>query len=166
MQSLETTATYDPKTEEFIINTPNVSSMKWWPGDLGICATHAVVYAQLYSNGKCYGIQAFIVPLRHLETHLPLKGITVGDIGSKLGLNTRDNGYLKFDNVRIPREDMLMKYVKLDKEGNFSREGNDKIGYSTMMSMRLALIEGSYGPLSMASTIATRYGAFRKTVQG
>jgi len=29
---LETTATFDKKTDEFIMNTPKLSSMKWWPG--------------------------------------------------------------------------------------------------------------------------------------
>ena len=32
IRGLETTATYDPVTEEFVLNTPNLTSMKWWPG--------------------------------------------------------------------------------------------------------------------------------------
>lgn len=32
LQGLETIATYDATTEEFILNTPTVSSIKWWPG--------------------------------------------------------------------------------------------------------------------------------------
>lgn len=38
-----------------------------------------------------------------------LAGVEVGDIGPKFGFNTIDNGYVKFDQVRIPRENMLMK---------------------------------------------------------
>ena len=45
--------------------------------------------------------------------HKPLKGITVGDIGPKFGSNANDNGYLKFSHVRIPRDQMLMKYSKV-----------------------------------------------------
>lgn len=30
LSRLETTATYDPKTEEFILHSPTVSSAKWW----------------------------------------------------------------------------------------------------------------------------------------
>lgn len=47
-----------------------------------------------------------------------LIGITVGDIGPKFGYEEMDNGYLKMDNYRIPRENMLMKYaqVYLDRE--------------------------------------------------
>ena len=52
-----------------------------------------------------------MVPIRDLETHKPLPGITAGDIGPKLGYRTKDNGYLRLDNVRIPRFNMLSRYV-------------------------------------------------------
>ena len=32
IRGLETTATYDPSTEEFVLNSPTLTSMKWWPG--------------------------------------------------------------------------------------------------------------------------------------
>ena len=65
------------------------------------------LYARVFGEG-------FIVQLRSLEDHLPLPGITVGDIGTKFGngaYNTMDNGVLRFDHVRIPRNQMLMRYV-------------------------------------------------------
>lgn len=43
-------------------------------------------------------------------------GIEIGDIGPKFGFEEMDNGYLKLDNVRIPRENMLMKYSKVISE--------------------------------------------------
>lgn len=58
--------------------------------------------------------QGFIVQLRSLDDHLALPGITVGDIGMKFGnaaYNTMDNGVLRFDHVRIPRDQMLMRFV-------------------------------------------------------
>lgn len=58
--------------------------------------------------------EGFIVQLRSLEDHLPLPGITVGDVGTKFGngaYNTMDNGVLRFNHVRIPRNQMLMRYV-------------------------------------------------------
>jgi hypothetical protein len=39
--------------------------------------------------------------LRSLEDHLPLPGITVGDIGPKFGFGGVDNGYMSMDHVRI-----------------------------------------------------------------
>ena len=32
MRSLETTATYDRSTEEFIVHSPTLTSTKFWPG--------------------------------------------------------------------------------------------------------------------------------------
>ena len=40
-------------------------------------------------------------------------GITVGDIGPKFGYATMDNGFLCFDHVRIPRQNMLMKNAQV-----------------------------------------------------
>lgn len=42
IQRLETTATYDPETQEFILHSPTVSSIKVWAGGLGFAATHCV----------------------------------------------------------------------------------------------------------------------------
>lgn len=47
MQNLETTATYNMENDTFTVNTPTVSGAKCWPGDLGIFATHALVFAQM-----------------------------------------------------------------------------------------------------------------------
>lgn len=32
LRGLETTATYDKKTQEFIIDSPTLTSIKFWPG--------------------------------------------------------------------------------------------------------------------------------------
>lgn len=76
---------------------------------MGHSANYAVVVAQLHTQGKNHGIHPFIVQLRDEETHMPLPGIKIGEIGSKLGMNSTNNGYLGFEKVRIPRTNMLMK---------------------------------------------------------
>ena len=58
---LETTATLDKTTDEFIINSPTITSTKFWPGDLGKFSTHAVVFARLIIDENDYGVQAFLV---------------------------------------------------------------------------------------------------------
>lgn len=75
MQGLETTATYDKDTEEFVVNTPSLTAVKWWVGDLGVFSNHAMVFAQLIINGKKLGVHSFIVPIRDMETHAPLPSI-------------------------------------------------------------------------------------------
>lgn len=42
---LETTATFDPSTDEIVLNSPTITSYKFWPGELGLQATHAIVFA-------------------------------------------------------------------------------------------------------------------------
>lgn len=61
VQGLETTAEYDPKTQTFIINSPTVSSTKWWVGELGVWSNHALVFAQLHILGKKHGVHPIIV---------------------------------------------------------------------------------------------------------
>jgi len=47
-------------------------------------------------------------------------GIKIGEIGGKLGMNSTNNGYLAFDNVRIPRMNMLMKNAQVLKVRYYS----------------------------------------------
>jgi hypothetical protein len=43
-------------------------------GAVGKTSNHAIVLAQLFTQGKCYGLHAFIVPIREIGTHKPLPG--------------------------------------------------------------------------------------------
>lgn len=64
--SLETTATLDRATDEFVIHSPTVTSHKYWPGDLGRYTSHAIVFARLLVGDRDYKVHAFIVQLRDL----------------------------------------------------------------------------------------------------
>ena len=44
---------------------------------VGHTANHAIVVAQLYTQGECRGIHPFVVQLRDVETHEPLKGTQI-----------------------------------------------------------------------------------------
>ncbi|XP_072414285.1 peroxisomal acyl-coenzyme A oxidase 1 isoform X5 [Chiloscyllium punctatum] len=161
IRGLETTATYDPSTQEFVLNSPTVTSIKWWPGGLGKTSNHAIVLAQLYTQGQCKGLHAFIVPIRRMGTHEPLPGVVVGDIGPKFGYDEVDNGYLKLENVRVPRENMLMRYAKVMPDGTYMKPPSDKLTYGTMVFIRSMIVGDSARALSQACTIAIRYSAVR-----
>ena len=133
---LETTATLDKATDEFIIHSPTITATKFWPGDLGRFSTHAVVFARLIVEDNDYGVQPFLVQLRDLETFKRLPGIQTGDLGPKFGYSSKDNGWATFNKVRIPRTDMLMGFCKVTKEGEFSIEGDLRVLYTTMMVIR------------------------------
>ena len=47
----------------------------------------------------------------------PCTGVYIEDMGWKLGLNGIDNGKLKFDHVRIPRDGMLNKLNDVTADG-------------------------------------------------
>ncbi|BES92692.1 unnamed protein product [Nesidiocoris tenuis] len=162
IRGLETTAHYDPESEEFVLNSPSITAYKWWPGGLGHTANYAIVMAQLYTKDVCHGIHPFIVQLRDEETHMPMKGIKIGEIGCKLGMNGVNNGFLGFENVRIPRSQMLMKNSQVLKDGTYVRSLSDKLTYGTMIFVRVAIVKGvSACNLAKAVTIATRYSAVR-----
>lgn len=165
IRGLETTAIYDSKTKEFILNSPTLTSYKWWPGGLGHTANHAIVVAQLYTQGECKGIHPFIVQLRDVNTHEPLPGIKIGEIGIKLGMNGTNNGFLGFENFRIPRENMLMKNSKVLEDGTYVKALNDKLTYGTMVFVRVVLVYDIVTYLSKAVTISIRYSAVRRQGQ-
>ncbi|VDN25918.1 unnamed protein product [Gongylonema pulchrum] len=159
---LETTATYDAKTDEFILHTPSVSATKWWPGGLGKSSNYAIVPAQLIINGSNKGLHMFIAQLRDLTTHMPLPGVTVGDIGPKMGIPGNDNGFLIFNNYRIPRTNMLMRHSKISSSGDYVAPEHSKLGYSTMVFVRSIMIRDQALQLAAAVTIAIRYSAVRR----
>ncbi|KAJ9147685.1 hypothetical protein P3X46_029816 [Hevea brasiliensis] len=166
VQGLETTATFDPETDEFVIHSPTLTSSKWWPGGLGKVSTHAVVYARLITDGQEHGVHGFIVQLRSLDDHMPLPGITVGDIGMKFGsgaYNTMDNGVLRFDHVRIPRNQMLMRVMQVTREGKCVQSNVPRqLIYGTMVYVRQTIVSDASSALSRAVCIATRYSAVRR----
>lgn len=164
VRGLRTTAIYDKSTQEFVLETPTLSSMKWWPSSLAT-STHAVVYAQLIIEGVEYGVHVFMVQLRD-ENLEPLSGIEVGDIGTKMGENEVDIGYLRLSKVRIPRKHMFEKQQHVTPDGCYikhgGKSGNPKAAYLTMMGARVTMVGGSSVYLSKAATIAIRYNAVRK----
>jgi acyl-CoA oxidase len=113
---METTITYDPPTREFLVNCPTPLSQKYWITNGACHSNFALVCGQTIVNGKNEGVNFFIVPIRDKDMN-PCKGVTIVDMGVKMGLNGVDNGRLAFNNVRIPRENMLNKLCDVAEDG-------------------------------------------------
>jgi len=126
-----------------------------------VFATHACVFAQLIIKNKRYGVHAFLVQIRDSE-HRAVSGVEVGDVGPKFGFNCKDNGYLIFSNVKIPRRNMLMKFQKVSREGKYEVVGDEKITYATMLKTRGFIPTAVFFALSKAATIILRYSLFRR----
>jgi len=166
---METTATYDPETDEFIVNTPNPLAQKYWITNGACHAHHIVVMAQLYVNGKNEGIHGVLVPIRNKNLE-QLPGVQIHDMGHKMGLNGVDNAKFYFDNVRVPRENLLNKFSDVNEKGEYSTiiEGSIRKRFLTvadqLLSGRLCISAMSQGAAKACISIAIRYSATRLTV--
>ncbi|KAJ3013979.1 fatty-acyl coenzyme A oxidase [Thoreauomyces humboldtii] len=163
---LETTATYDQSSDEFVIHTPTLTATKWWIGGAAQTATHSVVFAQMIVKGKNYGVKNFVVPLRDVDTFENLPGIVIGDIGAKMGRHGTDNGYIQFTHVRIPRSYMLMKHTKVNRRGEVKEPALQQLTYGALIQGRVAMVVDSGAIAKKALTIAIRYAAIRRQFGG
>ncbi|KAI8084666.1 acyl-CoA dehydrogenase/oxidase C-terminal [Halteromyces radiatus] len=163
---LETTATFDEASDQFIIHTPTLTATKWWIGGAAHSATHAAVFAQLIVKGKGYGTKIFVVPLRDPNTYNVLPGINIGDIGKKMGRDGIDNGYIQFTNVRIPRGYMLQKHTKVSRHGEVKEPKLQQLTYGALLQGRVAMVVDSGNVSKKALTIAIRYAAVRRQFAG
>jgi acyl-CoA oxidase len=98
-----------------------------------------------------------------------MPGVKTGDIGPKLGYHSKDNGWAEFNQVRIPRTDMLMGLCNVDRQGKFTITGDLRALYIVMMMIRTQIVSKASWTLAMALLIAVRYAVVRrqfKTVHG
>ena len=170
VQSVETTATYDPSTQEFVIDSPTRTSRKDYIGGAAETATVAAVFAQLITpDGQGHGVHCFVVPIRDDDGN-DLPGVTTGDCHYKGGLPGVDNGRIQFDQVRIPRENLLNKYADVAEDGTYSSPiENPNRRFFTMLGTLIrgrVTVGGSAGAAArVAIDIATRYALERTQFQ-
>ena len=162
VQGIETTATFDENTDEFIIHTPNLGATKWWIGGAAHSATHCAVFARMIVHGKDYGTKTFVVQLRDIDTYETLPGVTIGDIGKKMGRDGIDNGYIQFTYVRVPRAHMLMRHCQVTRSGQVTEPPMQQLAYGALLTGRVMMAVDSSNIGKKAITIAGRYAAVRR----
>jgi acyl-CoA oxidase len=171
VQSLETTATYDPDTDEFVIDSPTPTSRKDYIGGAAETATVAAVFAQLITAGpgeepQSHGVHCFVVPIRDDDGN-DLPGVTTSDCHYKGGLPGVDNGRIMFDHVRIPRDNLLNKYGDVSGDGTYTSPiENPNRRFFTMLGTlirgRVTVGGSAAAAARVALDIATRYALQRK----
>ena len=164
VKGIETTATFDRSRDGFVIDSPTVSSAKYWIGATGVWATHGIVVARLIIDGKEYGNHLFLTQLRSLETQEAMPGVEVYELGPKAfqGMLGTDNGAIRFHSVRIPRDQMLMRNAQVTKDGTYISPKNTKHSYGSMVTVRALMAEITGHDLLKAATVAWHYTRFRR----
>lgn len=170
VQALETTATYDPGTQEFVIHSPTPTSRKDYIGGAAQSATMAAVFAQLITHQDGapvqHGVHCLLVPIRDDDGN-DLPGVTTSDNDYKGGLPGVDNGRIMFDNVRVPRENLLNKYADVAEDGTYTspiespgRRFFTMLG--TLIRGRVTVGGSAAAAARVALDIATRYALQRR----
>ncbi|QNF95523.1 acyl-CoA dehydrogenase family protein [Janibacter sp. YB324] len=165
VQSILTMATYDPETDELVVHSPSPAARKDYIGGAARDARLAAVFAQLVVGEEQHGVHCVLVPLRD-ESGQPMPGVTIGDCGTKLGLKGVDNGRLMFDQVRVPRANLLNKYGDIDDQGRYSSpiESVNRRFFTmlgTLVRGRVTVAAGAGAATRSALTLAVRYGLQR-----
>ena len=165
VRGIKTTATYDKKTDSIIIHTPGKNDNKEYIGN-ALHSKMASVFAQLIVDGKNEGVHAILVPVRD-ENHELLSGVKIEDNGYKLGLNGVDNGKIWFNQVSVPRENLLNKYGTIKDDGTYySDVKNPSKRFFTMLGTlvggRICVARAGLGGAKMALTVAIKHALKRR----
>jgi acyl-CoA oxidase len=166
VRALETTATYDPGTDELVVHTPHDGAAKHYIGNAALHGRMAVVFARLVVAEEDHGVHAVLVPIRD-EAHDVLRGVRIEDCGLKEGLNGVDNGMMWFDRVRVPRESLLDRFARIDEDGRY----HSPIPSSgrrffrmlrTLVMGRVSIATAAVSASKVGLTIAVRYAGQRR----
>lgn len=146
------------------IHTPHIGATKWWIGGAGETSTHSAVYARLITGGVDHGVHVFLVQIRDLETHRPMDGVFVGDVGGKMGRDGIDNGWIQFHHCRVPRSALLCKFAAVAADGVYTKAADAKpqLAYGALIQGRAHIVQDSASGLQMATTIAVRWALARR----
>lgn len=166
VRGLETTATWNDEAGAFVLRTPHEGAGKEWIGNAALHGRMATVFTQLSVGGEDHGVHALVVPIRDGDGAL-LPGIRIEDNGPKVGLNGVDNGRIWFDEVWVPRENLLDRFATVTEDGRYESP-IDSAGrrfftmLGTLVAGRISIAAASVSAAKVGLTVAVRYSEERR----
>jgi acyl-CoA oxidase len=166
VQRVRTTATYDPDSQEFVLETPSDEDRKDYIGNAARDGRLAAVFCQLVVGDTPRGVHCLLVPIRDQDGEVA-ENVRIEDCGHKLGLNGVDNGRIWFDRVRVPRENLLDRYAQVSAEGEYTSpiESENRRFFTmlgTLIQGRISVGGASISAAKSALTIAIRHALRRR----
>lgn len=159
--------------DKLIIDSQGPEGVKCWIGGSTI-ADYTAVFCHLYDEKDVHqGLHAVLVPLKdyvvnsNSDKNTLYPGISIQDMGPKLGLNGIDNGYIKFNKVEVPVGNLLNRYGGFNEKGDYiSNIKNKDVRFGLMLSAlsmgRISIAMGSYSIAYKAFIIALKYNLQRR----
>lgn len=166
VRDVETTARFDPATDELVVHTPHARAAKDYIGNAAAHGRMATVFARLVVADEDHGVHAILVPLRD-ERRRILPGIRIEDCGLKEGLNGIDNGRIWFEHVRVPRANLLDRFATIDERGRYHSDipSSGRRFFRMLRTLvvgRVSIAAASVSAAKVGLTIAVRYAAARR----
>lgn len=98
---------------------------------------------------------------------MPLPGIILGDCGLKIGMDGVDNGFILFNQVRIPKDNLLNRFSNITDAGEFqtlieSPDHRFGMQLGALGTGRILVILASSAFLEVCLRIAIRFACMRQ----
>jgi acyl-CoA oxidase len=132
---VETTATFDAATAEFVINSPNKSSCKNWISQ-GMYAEEAVILADLIIDGERKGPHLFWARIADaaggkqqkdsMARPTPRAGVTVDSNPDKTCMHGLDNATMSYKNFRVPLSGLLSRFCEVTQDNSDGHDDEDE----------------------------------------
>ncbi|MEU9622232.1 MULTISPECIES: acyl-CoA dehydrogenase [unclassified Streptomyces] len=165
---LETTATYDRTTGEFVLHTPHAAAAKFMPNTSSTGGPKsAVVAARLITDGEDRGVFLFLTRLSD-DAGLPMPGVGIRRL-PQTATAPVDHSVTSFDHVRLPHDALLQSdHGRLTPEGDFTSSiGSPRKRFlhsiGRVTAGKLCMSGYSLGVMRHALAVAVRHAHTRQT---
>ncbi|WP_329542871.1 acyl-CoA dehydrogenase family protein [Streptomyces sp. NBC_01358] len=163
--AIETTATYDPERDGFVLHTPHAGAQKFMPNTSPAGGPKSgLVAARLIVEGRDQGVFLLLVPLTDGSRTLP--GIRVRRLPARMG-SPVDHCLTSFDQVFVDRGALLGgAQGRVGDDGVF-RSGTDGrrrrflASIGRVVTGRICMSASAVGSARTTLAVAVRYGGHR-----